>query len=130
MAQIVVIEDDSIMLLNLIEVLEYENYAPVGARSGGEGLKLIESNPPDLILCDVMLPDTDGFEMARTLRARSATAHIPLIFISAHAERADHEQGSETNVVNYVMKPFDVSELLEIIRSTLDGDSHDAGQQV
>ncbi len=114
------------MLLNLVEVLAYEQYTPVGARSGGEALRLIESNPPDLILCDVMLPDTDGFAMARALRARPATAQIPVIFISAHAERADSQDQLEANVVTYLTKPFDVSELLDTIHRTLNHGQHNA----
>lgn len=126
MTQIVVIEDDSTMLLNLIEVLEYEKYAPVGARSGLEGLDLIRANSPALVLCDVMLPDIDGFQVVRALRANPATAHIPVIFISARAGRANAEQGLESGIAGYIMKPFDVGELLDTIRRVLDDSQHGA----
>jgi DNA-binding response OmpR family regulator len=126
MTQIVVIEDDSTMLLNLIEVLEYEKYAPAGARSGLEGLDLIRTNSPALVLCDVMLPDIDGFQVVRALRANPATAHIPVIFISARAGRANAEQGLESGIAGYIMKPFDVGELLDTIRRVLDDSQHGA----
>jgi DNA-binding response OmpR family regulator len=125
MAHIVVIEDDSTMLLNLLEVLEYENYAPHGARSGSEGLRLIESVLPDLVLCDIMLPDIDGFEMARRLRGHPATAHVPVIFISA---RTDSAPALEANIVDYLTKPFDVSALLASIQGALNGSQSGAGQ--
>lgn len=127
MARIVVIEDDGNMLLNLIEVLQYENYTLRGARSGSEGLSLIESLLPDLVLCDIMLPDIDGFEMARVLHARPTTAHIPVIFISA---RTEHVPALEANVVDYLMKPFEVSELLASIQRALNGRQTGTGQRV
>lgn len=126
MTRIVVIEDDSTMLLNLIEVLEYEKYAPLGARSGHEGLDLIRATSPALVLCDVMLPDIDGFQVVKALRASPVTAHIPVIFISARAGRANVEQGLESGVAGYIMKPFDVSELLDTIRRVLDNSQRSA----
>lgn len=115
------------MLLNLVEVLEFENYTAFGARSGQEGLALVEANSPDLILCDIMLPDIDGFEVVQTLRANPSHAHIPVIFISARASSVSGGQALPADVVSYVMKPFDVRDLLNTIRSVLDGSQADIG---
>lgn len=115
------------MLLNLVEVLEFENYTAFGARSGQEGLALVEADPPDLILCDVMLPDIDGFEVVQALRANPSHAHIPVIFISARASSVSGEQAPQAGVISYVMKPFDVRDLLNTIRGALDSDQRDAG---
>ncbi|MGQ9890068.1 MAG: response regulator transcription factor [Aggregatilineales bacterium] len=127
MAKILVIEDDSTMLLNLVEMLEFENYTALGARSGQEGLALVEADPPDLILCDVMLPDINGFQVVKTLRANPSYARIPVIFVSARAGNVSGDQVPQAGVISYVMKPFDVQDLLTTIRGVLDGAQRAAG---
>ncbi len=115
------------MLLNLVEMLEFENYTALGARSGQEGLALVEADPPDLILCDVMLPDIDGFEVVQTLRADPSHARIPVIFVSARARSVSGDRVPQAGVISYVMKPFDVQDLLNTIRGVLDSDHQDVG---
>lgn len=127
MAKILVIEDDSTMLVNLVEMLEFENFTAFGAASGQAGLAQVEADPPDLILCDVMLPDIDGFEVVNRLHADSRYAHIPVIFISARASHLSDGQMPQTGVVKYVMKPFDVRDLLNTIRSALDSGQPHSG---
>jgi diguanylate cyclase (GGDEF)-like protein len=109
--------EDSPTLAQLLEIsLVQAGYEVVRAGSGEEGLELARANPPDLLLCDVMLPGIDGFEVVRVLRRELATANISIIMLTA---LANVMEGLDAGADDYVLKPYDHRELLARVRSVL-----------
>jgi DNA-binding response OmpR family regulator len=95
-----------------IEVLE--------AADGEQALELARTQHPHLVLLDVMMPGVDGWTVAAELAARSETSDIPIVFLTARAERADRERGHELGGVGYVVKPFDPLGLAELVEDVLE----------
>ena len=95
-----------------IEVLE--------AANGEQALELARAQHPDLVLLDVMMPGLDGWAVAAELAARSDTSDIPVVFLTARAERADRERGHELGGVGYVVKPFDPIGLADLVEAVLE----------
>jgi CheY-like chemotaxis protein len=118
-ARILVADDDPI-ILRLLQVnfgLEGFDVDPV---SGGEDvLRRVREHPPDLILLDVMMPDLTGWDVARELKGDPETARIPVVFLSARTQEDDRRHGEALGVEAYVTKPFDPSELIELIRKLI-----------
>ena len=109
--------EDSPTLAQLLELsLEQAGYRIQRAGSGEEGLELARDDPPDLLLCDVMLPGIDGFEVVRVLRRELATANISIIMLTA---MANVMEGLDAGADDYVLKPYDHRELLARVRSVL-----------
>ena len=119
MKKILVIEDDELSAEALCELLGLENYLPLKARNGEEGLEKARSEHPDLILCDVMMPGMDGYSVLQKLREDASTAAIPVILLTALAERWNVRKGMETGADDYLAKPVFRSELLAAIRTQL-----------
>ena len=117
MKKILVIEDEPEMRRNLLTILRLEKFESVGAENGKAGIALAKSVKPDLILCDVMMPEIDGFGVLRALRADAATASIPLIFLTAKGEKADIRSGMNLGADDYLTKPVDKTDLLSAITS-------------
>ena len=105
--QVVLIVDDAPENIHvLIEALRDE-YATIVATSGRKALQMAVAEPhPDLILLDVMMPEMDGYEVCRQLRADERTSGIPVIFVTRLAEEEDERKGLELNAVDYIHKPF------------------------
>ena len=91
----------------------------VKAENGRRGVELARTQPPDLVLCDIMMPELDGYGVLHLLGRDSATAEIPFIFLSAKAERSDMRKGMELGADDYLTKPFEESELLNAIEGRL-----------
>lgn len=115
MSKILVIEDEGPVRNNLIELLEAEDFAAVGAENGRVGVQLAGEQLPDLILCDVMMPELDGYGVLAQLRDDPRTATIPLIFLTARAEMSDLRQGMTLGADDYLIKPFTRDDLLHAI---------------
>ena len=117
--KILIVEDDP----DIIEMVEYnlreEGYETIAALNGEEGVKLARSKQPNLIILDIMLPVLDGFEACRTLKNNDATAHIPIIMLSAKSQETDKVVGLELGADDYVTKPFSPRELIARIRAIL-----------
>lgn len=126
MKKILVIEDEPEMRRNLTTVLRYENYVPLAAENGAEGLKLARAQRPDLILCDVMMPELDGYGVLAALRSDAATAAVPFVFLTAKGEQPDIRAGMNLGADDYLTKPVTTSDLLSTIRTRLER----AAQQV
>ena len=120
MKKILVIEDEPAMRGNLRDILELENFLPVIAADGTEGIATAKRELPDLILCDVMMPEQDGHEVLAALRADATTACIPFIFLTAKGEHADIRSGMNLGADDYLVKPAKVDDLLEAIAARLD----------
>jgi DNA-binding response OmpR family regulator len=117
MAHIVIIEDEADLAMGLRDNLEFEKHTVAHAATGQEGLRLIAQHPPDLVLLDIMLPDLDGFEICRQLRAAGHT--MPILILSARSQEIDKVRGLELGADDYVTKPFSLKELLARIRAAL-----------
>ncbi|MEM9887876.1 MAG: response regulator [Bacteroidota bacterium] len=119
MKKILVIEDQLEVRENLVELLELSGYELYAAENGKLGVQLALSHQPDLILCDVMMPEMDGFGVLRILEKRAETAGIPFIFLTAKAEKEDFRRGMNLGADDYITKPFDEVELLDAIEMRL-----------
>ena len=119
MKKILIIEDDRVMRENTAEMLELANYEVVVAENGKFGVELAKSAKPDLILCDVMMPELDGYGVLYLLSKDAQTAGIPFIFLTAKTERTDIRHGMELGADDYLTKPFEEQELLNAVNSRL-----------
>lgn len=119
MNKILVIEDEIFIRENLIELLEIEGFDAQGAENGLEGVQLVQQEPPDLILCDVMMPELDGYGVLETLRQDPATAKIPFMFLTASADRSNIQKIRELGIHDYILKPFNVDKFLDVISNRL-----------
>lgn len=117
--QVLVIEDEPKMLRNLLTILKMEGFEAVGAPDGVQGVEAARRELPDLIICDVMMPGFDGYEVLRRLRADPATTEIPLIFLTARGEREDVRAGMNLGADDYLCKPCATEELLSAIEARL-----------
>ncbi|MBI5714921.1 MAG: response regulator [Chloroflexi bacterium] len=117
MKTILVIEDEDLIRLNLMDLLDAENYNVISATDGAQGVQLARDHHPDLIVCDIMMPELDGYGVLAELRGDAATASIPFIFLSARAEQADRQRGIELGADDYLTKPFTRRELLDAMQS-------------
>jgi two-component system phosphate regulon response regulator PhoB len=110
-ATILLVDDDP----DLVSMLEFYfqnlDYAVRVARSGAIAMRIARDARPDVILLDVSLPDADGFTIARTLRADRYTQHIPIIFLTAHADQPERLEALEIGADDFIAKPFDAQEL-------------------
>jgi DNA-binding NarL/FixJ family response regulator len=104
---------------NLALMLEMEGFAVSRAEDGQRGLELARSHVPDLILCDVMMPGLDGHGVLKALRADSATATIPFIFLTAKGEKVDQRAGMNLGADDYLVKPVAKEDVLAAIRARL-----------
>ena len=119
MSKILVIDDSPGIREATQELLEAEGFEVYGAENGQSGLDIANRQPPDLILCDVMMPGLDGYDVLRGLQQDELTADIPFIFLTAKSSKADQRQGMELGADDYLTKPFSRDELLQAIRARL-----------
>ena len=119
MKKILIIEDNQEIRENLAEILELSNYEVETAENGKIGVEKALSNTPDLILCDVMMPELDGFGVLHILGKKPITSDVPFIFLTAKAEKSDLRKGMNLGADDYITKPFDDVELLDAIEMRL-----------
>lgn len=120
MSRILVIEDDPSIRLGLEDTLRAKGYVVEVATRGERGIELAESFAPDLIVLDIMLPDTTGFDVCRTLRSTKSPARdVPIIILSARGAELDRVRGLELGADDYVTKPFSLMELLARVKVVL-----------
>ena len=117
--RVLVIEDDSNIRNNIMLMLKVEHYVVSGAENGRVGLEMANSAPPDLILCDIMMPELDGFAVLEALRAEPRLADIPFVFLTALDDRSSMRRGMNLGADDYLAKPFTRDELLEAVSSRL-----------
>jgi len=119
MKNILVIEDNFEVREILEEVLDLSGYQVTTAENGSIGAKKALENPPDLILCDIMMPKLDGYGVLNILSKRPATAKIPFVFLTAKNEKEDFRRGMNLGADDYITKPFYKDELLQVIETRL-----------
>src|SRR6478672_9322330 len=118
-SRILVVDDTPANIQTLSATLKAKGYQVSVATGGRQALEAVERIRPDLILLDVMMPEVDGFETCRRLKASEATKKIPVIFLTARTEVADIVKGFELGAVDYVAKPFNTHELLARVHTHL-----------
>jgi two-component system response regulator AtoC len=118
-ASILVVEDDALIRNNLVELLAEVGFDIASADNGADGVALAKARVPDLVICDIMLPQMDGYAVLRALRDDPATSSVPLIFLTAKGERAEVRLGMNLGADDYVTKPFSIAEVLEAVATRL-----------
>lgn len=119
MKRILVIEDDPVLRENIAELLSLAQYEVITASDGEKGVNTAKQQIPDVIVCDIMMPELDGYGVLEVLSNSEATKQIPFIFLSAKTERRDIRKGMDLGADDYITKPFEESELLGAIKSRL-----------
>ena len=120
MTLILVVEDETQILLNIQEILELAEFSVITGADGKVGLQLAKTKNPDLIICDIMMPGLNGYEVLQELRQEPKTADIPLIFLTAKIERNDFRQGMVLGADDYISKPFEPFEILQAVNARLE----------
>ncbi len=116
---VLIIEDNQDIREGTAEILELAGYNVITANNGRQGVEFAQSRLPDIILCDIMMPELDGYGVLYLLNKNKETANIPFIFLTAKSERADMRKGMEMGADDYLTKPFGDLELLNAIETRL-----------
>ena len=119
MKKILVIEDEPAMRRNITALLRFKEYQPISAENGRVGVEMARREMPDLILCDVMMPELDGFGVLRALQADAKLALIPFIFLTAKGEKDDLRSGMNLGADDYLTKPVANNDLVQAIEARL-----------
>ncbi len=114
--KILVVDDDEHILRSLSQYLELEDFHVFSASSGPEALELFHKEKPDLLVLDVMMPGMDGFQVLETLRSDPETAQVPVLMLTARDQHNDILKGYQMGATSYLVKPFNLDELVEAIR--------------
>ncbi|MGH2779389.1 MAG: response regulator transcription factor [Actinomycetota bacterium] len=113
----ILICDDDPVILRLLQVnLELEGYEVQLAHNGEEAYEAASAEMPDLVILDIMMPRMDGYQTVEKLKSNEKTASIPVVFLSAKAQQSDVDKGLRYGVADYLTKPFDPGELLEVVQ--------------
>lgn len=119
MLKILVIEDETAIRNNLARFLRAEGYEVLTAENGALGVAAAREHHPHLIICDIRMPELDGYGVLAELRQSTATARIPFMFLTASADRAERRIGLAQGADEYITKPFKLPELLAAIKRRL-----------
>ena len=119
MKRILLVEDHTPIRENTTELLELANYAVLSASNGQEGLEIAMRERPDLIICDIMMPDLDGYHLLEILRRETVFKNTPFLFFTASTERSEIRKGLDAGANGYVTKPFDPDQLLSLMEKYL-----------
>lgn len=119
MKKILLIEDDKVLRENTAELLKLSNFVVNTASNGRTGLSAIKSKLPDIVVCDIMMPELDGYDVLKALSKNEKTKYIPFIFLSAKVEHCDVRKGMDLGADDYITKPFNEAELISAIKSRL-----------
>ncbi|GET33892.1 hypothetical protein PbJCM13498_27550 [Prolixibacter bellariivorans] len=119
-AKILIIEDTENVRENIAEILEAENFEPHTAENGEIGVEMARKIQPDLILCDIMMPGMDGYEVIRKLRENEITATTPFIFLTAKSAVENIREGMLLGADDYIPKPFTIEQLLDAVNTRLE----------
>ncbi len=118
--KILVIEDEHAIRLNILDILEMEGFESIGADDGREGIAIAKKHLPDLIICDILMPKLDGYDVLAELRSDPSTTAIPFIFLTAKTTREDFRQGMNLGADDYLTKPFEIEELINAVKTRLE----------
>lgn len=119
MYTILMIEDEQDVRSGILKALAYEGYGTLGANNGQMGIELARKHLPDLIICDIMMPERDGYSVLIELRRDPYTATIPFIFLTAMTARKNFQNGIQLGADAYLTKPFDIAELVNVVNTLI-----------
>ncbi len=119
MKKVLLIEDDAVLRENTAELLELSEYDVTTAQNGKIGIEIAQNLLPDVIICDIMMPELDGYGVLEFLSNHDHTKYIPFIFLSAKTERQDVRKGMDLGADDYITKPFSEDELISAIESRI-----------
>ncbi|GAB4179957.1 MAG: response regulator transcription factor [Coleofasciculaceae cyanobacterium] len=117
--RLLLIDDDPNLILLVKDYLEFRGYEVITAENGREALEVLEQDVPDMIICDVMMPEMDGYALVERVRQDSRTSWIPVLFLSAKGQSQDRVKGLNTGADVYMVKPFEPEELVAQVESSL-----------
>ena len=119
MRRILVIEDEPEMRRNIVTLLRFQDYEPIEAENGRKGVELARRERPDLILCDVMMPELDGYGVLQALQQDAVLALIPFVFLTAKGDKDDLRSGMNLGADDYLTKPVANTDLVQAIEARL-----------
>lgn len=117
--QLLLIDDDPNLILLVKDYLEFRGYAVTTSENGRDALEVLERELPDMIICDVMMPEMDGYAFVKSVRENPRTNFIPILFLSAKGQSQDRVKGLNTGADVYMVKPFEPEELVAQVESSL-----------
>src|SRR6056297_2559235 len=117
--RILIIEDEQEVREEITDILKFEGYDVIPVSGGAEGVKAAVENSPDIVICDILMPEMDGFEVLQKIKSHPAFSLVPFIFVSAMAERKSLRKGMEQGADDYLFKPFSREELLKALESRI-----------
>lgn len=117
--RLLLIDDDPNLILLVKDYLEFRGYEVITAENGREALEVLEQDIPDMIICDVMMPEMDGYSLVKHVREDPKTSWIPVLFLSAKGQSQDRVKGLNTGADVYMVKPFEPEELVAQVESSL-----------
>lgn len=117
--KLLLIDDDPNLILLVKDYLEFRGYNVVTAENGREALEILDDNVPDMIICDVMMPEMDGYSLVKHIREEPTTNRIPVLFLSAKGQSQDRVKGLNEGADVYMVKPFEPEELVAQVESSL-----------
>lgn len=117
--RILVIDDEAKLRKQFAALLSLEGFTVIEARNGREGVELARKENPDLIVCDITMPEMNGHRVLETLRSEPRTAHLPFIFLTGWNERSDLRTGMDLGADDYLVKPVDPAELISSVQARL-----------
>ena len=115
--KVLIVDDDSGIRKLLSRFLEREGFNPVEAENGLDGVELAKKEHPDIIIMDVMMPQMDGLTAARLIKFYKPLSQVPIIFLTAKDEEKEIELAEATRAEAYITKPFDVRQVIEVVKS-------------
>ncbi|HEY9890302.1 MAG TPA: response regulator [Candidatus Sericytochromatia bacterium] len=119
MTKVLVIEDEELLRESIVDILKTGGFTAVSAENGRKGLDLASEFVPELILCDVRMPELDGYEVLKALRQDPVLENILLIFLTAETQQTVQRQGQILGANAYLIKPFTKAQLLEVINQVI-----------
>ncbi|MBN2486520.1 MAG: hybrid sensor histidine kinase/response regulator [Bacteroidales bacterium] len=119
-SKVLVVDDIQSNIEFVTDVLELENLHVLNAKNGEEALEITREEEPDLILLDISMPGMDGYEVCKILKSDTSTCEIPIIFLTARVQKEEIIKGFELGAVDYIVKPFNFSELISRVKTHLD----------
>ncbi|NEO57314.1 MAG: response regulator transcription factor [Okeania sp. SIO3B5] len=117
--RLMLVDDDPNLILLVKDYLEFRGYQVTTAENGREALEKLENEIPELIICDVMMPEMDGYTLVQHIRENPATEWVPVLFLSAKGQSQDRVKGLNTGADVYIVKPFEPEELVAQVESSL-----------
>ncbi len=119
MTNILIVEDDDLIRERLVKALTFEGYNVMDAENGRVGLELVDQAKPDLVICDILMPELGGFDFVSILRSRSETRVVPIVMLTALSERLSQREFMELGADDYLTKPFHIEELVRAVKTQL-----------